>query len=626
MQRFIITVLGLFFIVATLIATPNLLIDGVESAVIEPPCEFEITADFSVPGGTLVFRLYFDNNGNRVPESIEMIQYFKLIDGVPPIGWVDDNHIPGDFDSTANGEMTNISFMDEMVPLGDMVIDTLYFYLIAIDESDGTADTAIMKTLPTVEDIDPIPPYIYGTLYSALDSAEVVEPAFCLIPELDEVVVLVDTNGRYVMEVPDRDSAYTVRAIPLDGDHITTMMPVTFGAADDSVQLDLVCNALPQHIYGTITLDGATPVPGFLIIFSMNMTTYSISAAIHDQTTGEYMLPVEPGSTNVSFLDYENIPTGYFPFPMSYTVYVPPTGDVSDIDFDLQPLDAAISGTVIDSSLHGDAENEGLWIYADGGDFGDFVARTDEDGNFIIPVKGTTEGTYHITIDTYGYDVYPWEYDDILVDVGDTVEGYNFVLGEAWITNSISGAVVDIDDTPVEDAIVIIRNEELPFKKAWQAVYTDSMGEYEFTKLPPWEGVWFLGTYKDSLGLQTPPMITILELPDDTVVTDADFAFSLSGIEKTMPALMRGFELEEVFPNPFNATARIKLTVFKNSPGVRVSLFDILGRKRRVIHDGPLSSGTHELEIDGRGLSSGIYFVKARSDAISQTREVLLIK
>ena len=72
MRRFIIG-LCLPFIVVTIIATPNLLIDGVEEAVIEPPCEFEITADFSDPGGTLVFRLYFDSNGNRVPEGIEMI-------------------------------------------------------------------------------------------------------------------------------------------------------------------------------------------------------------------------------------------------------------------------------------------------------------------------------------------------------------------------------------------------------------------------------------------------------------------------------------------------------------------------------------------------------------------------
>ena len=351
-----------------------------------------------------------------------------------------------------------------------------------------------------------------------------------------------------------------------------------------------------------------------------------VTATLHDASTGNYILPVQPGSTNVSFLDYSNIPTGYFPMPMSQTVYVPPVGDVTDVDFDLQPLDAAICGTVIDSSVHGDAEYDGLWIYADGGDFGDFQGRTDSDGNFIIPVKGTTEEEYSITIETYGYDVYPWEHSAIDVGVGDTVTGYNFVLGEAWISNSISGTVTDTDGEPVESSLVILQNNEMPFKKAWQSVETDSIGEYLFENIPPWEGHWFVGTYKDSLGYTDPRLVIIEDLSDDTLIVDADFEFSLSKIEEGRPHNASQFSLGDVYPNPFNSTAAVKIEVYEEIVDTKVKLIDILGRCRRENYSGRLIKGIHEIRIDARGLPSGIYFLRVGNKETVQTRELLLLK
>lgn len=626
MKRTYIVVSLILLSAAILFASPNLLIDGAETVVVDPPQEIVVTADFSTPGEAMTFRLYIDANGNRIPELNELEQYLKIIDGVPPIGWLSEDHIRGDIDSTINGEMTYGKIIDMDPPLTPVPIDTIYFYLVAKDDGDGSADTAIMKVIPPEADIEPEIPYVYGTIYDAEDSAAVVYPAFCVVAETDIEPVVNDSTGRFAISVPERDSTYLIQVIPLDGDHVLSNAFVTVGSSEDSVRHDFTCETRHQHIRGRITLDGGTPVPGFFIILAMNLSTYDVATTLHDPATGEFQVPAVPGSTVVGFIDYKNFPAGYFPYPKERRVEVPDSGDLTGVNFDLQPLDAAISGTVIDSSIHGDAETEGLWIYADGGDFGEFTARSDEEGNFMIPVKGTSEETYSITLETYGYDVYPWEYDSITVGEGDTVDGYNFILGEAWIDNEVAGIVTDIDAQPVESSMVIICNNELAFKKAWQMEYTDSIGGYSFDNLPAWEGSWFVGAYKESLGVQDPRMIVIETMTDDTVISDADFVFSLSGIEEKPAQRCGDFTIGEVFPNPFNATTRVEINVPENVSEIEITIYDIIGRHRKTLYNGHLSKGQHIITINDNNLPSGIYYLRAKSSDVTRSKKLILLK
>ncbi len=607
-------------------AFPNLRIDGAETVVVSPPQNVLITADFSEPGQSIAFRLYVDNNGDRIPETIEMKSFFKIIDGIPPIGWIDGEHITGDLDSAVNSEMSCRITIDMSVPITPVPLDTVYFFLVALDEGDSSSDTAIIKVLPPEPVLEPVLPYIYGNVYSAIDSSNAIYPAFCIYAGMSGDPVMTDSSGRYFLTVPQRDSTYIVQVVPLDGDHIVANSMITVGASDDSVRLDLFCNSLEQRIRGNITLDGETPVPGFFIILALNTVSFNVAATIHDQVTGEYRVPAVPGSTVVGFLDFENFPAGYFPYPVERRLDVPFSGDVTGVDFDLQPLDAAISGTVIDSSVAGDAENEGLWIYADGGDYGDFTARTDRFGNYLIPVKGTTTETYRVTLETFGYDVNPWVHDHISVGVGDTVTDNNFILGEAWIRNRISGSVLDSDLDPVEGSIVVAQNKSLAFKKAWQMTFTDSVGEFSFEKLPPLSGKWLVGTYNDSLGYTEPRVIIVNRIPSDTTIADANFVFSLSGIDEFIPHRASEFSINSIYPNPFNSIARAKIAVNEDIANIDISLFDILGRKRKTMLEGAISKGEHIIEIDCRGLSSGIYFLRMNSGKSSVGKEVLFIK
>lgn len=79
--------------------------------------------------------------------------------------------------------------------------------------------------------------------------------------------------------------------------------------------------------------------------------------------------------------------------------------------------------------------------------------------------------------------------------------------------------------------------------------------------------------------------------------------------------------LDGVYPNPFRAHATVRLSAPAEQP-IRVELYDALGRRVRVLHDGlPPTDGT--VALDGAGLPSGVYLVRLVSEGHTVTQRVL---
>ena len=77
------------------------------------------------------------------------------------------------------------------------------------------------------------------------------------------------------------------------------------------------------------------------------------------------------------------------------------------------------------------------------------------------------------------------------------------------------------------------------------------------------------------------------------------------------------------WPNPTAGTATVSLTL--NAPGdARVAVFDALGRRVAVLHDGSLAAGEHAFPIGAGRLAPGLYVVRAVTavGAASQTLSV----
>ena len=70
----------------------------------------------------------------------------------------------------------------------------------------------------------------------------------------------------------------------------------------------------------------------------------------------------------------------------------------------------------------------------------------------------------------------------------------------------------------------------------------------------------------------------------------------------------------EVYPNLTRGSATLALALGQAQP-VAVALFDVLGRRVAVLHDGPLAAGPHTLRLETAALPSGVYFVRAMMTA-----------
>jgi hypothetical protein len=96
-------------------------------------------------------------------------------------------------------------------------------------------------------------------------------------------------------------------------------------------------------------------------------------------------------------------------------------------------------------------------------------------------------------------------------------------------------------------------------------------------------------------------------------------------------AMTGGVTIEANHPNPFNPSTSIALALDQGRD-VRLEIYDARGRLVRVLHDGALSAGRHELVWDGRdgtgrSAASGVYLARvAGQDGPGASHRMTLVK
>lgn len=102
------------------------------------------------------------------------------------------------------------------------------------------------------------------------------------------------------------------------------------------------------------------------------------------------------------------------------------------------------------------------------------------------------------------------------------------------------------------------------------------------------------------------------------IATDAD------GEEGDRP-IPSQFSIGKPYPNPFNATQTIPITVM---PGrdVKVELYNLLGQKIGDLYNGRPQSGDIEISWSVEHIASGVYFIKATSGQYSDVVKTILLK
>ncbi len=84
--------------------------------------------------------------------------------------------------------------------------------------------------------------------------------------------------------------------------------------------------------------------------------------------------------------------------------------------------------------------------------------------------------------------------------------------------------------------------------------------------------------------------------------------------------------VSQAYPNPFNPTATLDVTVAEQAH-VTVVVYDVLGRRVATALDRSLTAGEHRVTLDGRRWAAGAYFVSVQAgNHLSEIRKITLLK
>jgi hypothetical protein len=95
-------------------------------------------------------------------------------------------------------------------------------------------------------------------------------------------------------------------------------------------------------------------------------------------------------------------------------------------------------------------------------------------------------------------------------------------------------------------------------------------------------------------------------------------------VEEETP-ISNSFYLFNNYPNPFNPSTKIKFEI-PTSGFVTLKIYDVLGNEIVTLVNEEKTLGTYEIEFDGKGLSSGLYFYTLTDGSYSETKKMILLK
>jgi hypothetical protein len=120
------------------------------------------------------------------------------------------------------------------------------------------------------------------------------------------------------------------------------------------------------------------------------------------------------------------------------------------------------------------------------------------------------------------------------------------------------------------------------------------------------------------------PLLTWARINSETVTGSA-------GVEPPAPPAAACFAPPA--PNPAHGPVRLSLGISGREQGARafVHVHDLAGRLVRVVHEGALEPGLHDLRWDlrdasGRAVAPGIYLVRAEAGAFRSVRRVVVLR
>jgi hypothetical protein len=111
---------------------------------------------------------------------------------------------------------------------------------------------------------------------------------------------------------------------------------------------------------------------------------------------------------------------------------------------------------------------------------------------------------------------------------------------------------------------------------------------------------------------------------------DLDGAFEYSPEVEVTLATPEAFALQPAFPNPSYGATTLRFALPQAGPA-RLAVYDVLGRRVRLLEHRDYPAGVHHLRWDGHGaggvpLASGLYFVRLEAMGQTHVQKVTLVR
>jgi hypothetical protein len=87
----------------------------------------------------------------------------------------------------------------------------------------------------------------------------------------------------------------------------------------------------------------------------------------------------------------------------------------------------------------------------------------------------------------------------------------------------------------------------------------------------------------------------------------------------------KNLKLSQNYPNPFNPTTNFEFQI-ADFGSVTLKVFDTLGREIAVLVNGNRPPGRYQVQWNGTGFPSGIYYYQLTADRASQVKAMALVK
>ena len=115
----------------------------------------------------------------------------------------------------------------------------------------------------------------------------------------------------------------------------------------------------------------------------------------------------------------------------------------------------------------------------------------------------------------------------------------------------------------------------------------------------------------------------LIEIEDINMIISSEQGTQINTVWDV--AEIKTFKLSGLQPNPFNPVTQIEYDVYKSGV-MQLAVYNLLGQKVSVLHNGFVNQGSHMYTWDASNLSSGVYYVSLVMDGHSETMKAMLVK